>query len=50
MTKRSKKLNGRSCGSLGKQEHHRRWYLVKNGLACWWTAYKTLDEALKVLD
>jgi hypothetical protein len=44
---RNKTYNGRACGSLGKQLHHRKVYLIKKGLLEKEDIYLPLDEAIK---
>jgi hypothetical protein len=44
---RNKTYNGRACGSLGKQLHHRKIYLIKKGLLKKEEIYFTLDEAIE---
>jgi len=47
---RNKNYNGHTSAGLSKMIHHRRAHLVRQNLACWYTPYKTLNEALKVLE
>ena len=46
----SRSFKGKTVAQLSQQIHHKRQQLVRNGLACWFMPYRTLEEELKKLE